>query len=266
MTNSITHIPNENTPPSPEVEYIQIHLKSEGDKLLLILPKPDNRDTTLEYNSIEEGLKHCLTHRQKNWPEQTPVHLLVYDRLLDTRQLQTIAEILQEHNLKLDCIHTSRRQTAVAAATSGYSVQKPNSAPSLSSSQAISLLAEPLYLKMTVRSGVDIRHPGNVIILGDVNPGGAVIADGDILIWGSLRGMAHAGAKGNRECTIMALKMEPTQLRIAERVARAPSNLLDNFEAEVAYIANDKIQLTPAYNFAKTHSFNQEQGGWQSNE
>jgi septum site-determining protein MinC len=60
-------------------------------------------------------------------------------------------------------------------------------------------MAEPLYLQLTVRSGVEIRHPGTIVILGDFKSGRAVIAEGDIFVWGRLRGVAHAGARGNRE-------------------------------------------------------------------
>jgi septum site-determining protein MinC len=64
----------------------------------------------------------------------------------------------------------------------------------------------------------------------------------------------------------MALRMQPTQLRIADLVARAPSNLPDDFEPEVAHITNATIRITQAYNFAKTHTFVKEKGGWKVNE
>ncbi|PLZ37043.1 septation ring formation regulator EzrA, partial [Fischerella thermalis WC542] len=95
-------------------------------------------------------------------------------------------------------------------------------------------------------------HPGSVIILGDVNPGGIVVADGDILVWGRLRGVAHAGARGNRECLIMALQMEPTQLRIADAVARAPEKLPMQFYPEVAYVTHQGIRIGRASDFSKT--------------
>ncbi|WP_013320564.1 septum site-determining protein MinC [Gloeothece verrucosa] len=253
------------TPSPPLTElYSQVHLKTEGEKLLIILPKPGQREPINEWMELEQGLKHCLKRSEPFWSADTPVHLIVEDRLLDTRQLQILAQILQESQLQLKTIQTSRRQTAVAAATSGYSVeQQPITQTYAAHSMQKQILpAEPLYLKMTVRSGVEIRHPGTVIIQGDVNPGGTIIADGDILIWGCLRGVAHAGATGNSECTIMALRMEPTQLRIADVVARAPSISPAQFEPEVAFITPEGIRIDQAYNFPKTHSFNSEMGGW----
>jgi septum site-determining protein MinC len=101
---------------------------------------------------------------------------------------------------------------------------------------------------------VEIRHPGTVVILGEVNPGGIVVAAGDILVWGRLRGFAHAGAFGNSECLIMALQMEPTQLRIADYVARSPETPPAQFYPEVAYVTPEGIRIALAADFAKNTS------------
>ncbi|ACK67319.1 septum site-determining protein MinC [Rippkaea orientalis PCC 8801] len=259
-----THGNVETSAISAEV-YCQVHLKSEGDKLLLILPQTDPKSTVKDWQEIVQDLKYCLTHHQGTWTAGTTVYLLAQNCLLDSRQLHSIGEIIDTFDLKLTCIRTSRRQTAVAAATAGYSVeQEVAKAPLFSEPQPTqTLLAEPLYLKTTLRSGMAIRHPGPVIIQGDINPGGEVIADGDIIIWGCLRGIAHAGAKGNRECCIMALRMQPTQLRIADMVARAPSVAPEVIEPEIAYITSEGIRLKSAFNFNKTHVFQPKQKGWQ---
>jgi septum site-determining protein MinC len=78
-----------------------------------------------------------------------------------------------------------------------------------------------LFLHRTLRSGTRIEFSGHVVILGDVNPGAEIIADGNVIIWGRLRGMVHAGAKGNRQAVICALDLSPTQLRIADEVSAA---------------------------------------------
>lgn len=246
--------------------YSQVHLKSEGEKLLLILPVPPPKEESNYWSQTWQELKYCLNSNDRIWEAGTNVHLLSQDRLLDSRQLQAIAEALNEVDLQLKCVCTSRRQTAVAAATAGYSVEQATLTQPfpVNTSVANLPLVEPLYLKTTVRSGTDIRHPGTVVILGDVNPGGEIIADGDILIWGCLRGVAHAGAKGDRECRIMALRMEPTQLRIADVVARAPAIAPKEFAPEVAYVAPQGIRITQAFNFTKMYSFAQEVKGWVS--
>ena len=244
---------------SPSEVYSQVHLKSEGGKILLILPKiaKKEQDPLKDWTKVFQDLKYCLTYHQGTCISGMSVHLVTQNRLLDGRQLQSIGEVIESVNLKLSSIHTSRRQTAVAAATAGYSVEQKVFKRSLFSEKrpTLSPLAEPLYLKTTVRSGVTICHPGSIIIRGDINPGGEIIADGDILIWGCLRGIAHAGAKGNSECYIMALQMQPTQIRIATSVARAPSGTPEFLSPEVAYITSEGIRLKSALNFNKTHVF-----------
>ena len=79
-----------------------------------------------------------------------------------------------------------------------------------------------LYVRQTLRSGQAVSHKGHLIVIGDVNPGAEVMAEGDITIWGALRGIAHAGIAGNNNAQIRALKFDPIQLRIAHAIARSP--------------------------------------------
>ncbi len=71
------------------------------------------------------------------------------------------------------------------------------------------------------------------------------------MVWGRLRGVAHAGAGGNRESLIMALQMEPTQIRIADALARSPEKSLTSFFPEVAYITNNGIRIARATSFSR---------------
>ncbi|EAM48092.1 septum site-determining protein MinC [Crocosphaera watsonii WH 8501] len=244
--------------------YSQVHLKRAGKKLLLILPDNEPKEANKDWIELLQDLKYCLNHHKGTWTPATPVHLLVENRLLDSRQFHNIGEALEAAELKLTRVFTSRRQTAITAATAGYSVEQETTQRELFTTEIAKPgnLTEPLYVKTTVRSGVVIRHPGSIIIRGDVNPGGEVIADGDIIIWGHLRGVAHAGAKGNPECCIMALRMQPTQLRIGEAVARPPGEIQEVFEAEVAYLTTEGIRLKSALNFNKTHTFTAKDQGW----
>lgn len=88
--------------------------------------------------------------------------------------------------------------------------------------QAVAKAPAVLLMKQTLRSGQRVSHKGHLVIIGDVNPGAELVADGDITVWGALRGMAHAGAGGNSSAEIRALKLEPLQLRIANAIARSP--------------------------------------------
>ena len=241
---------------SPVNCHSQVRLEQEGNKLLIVLPA----QTPTDWSRVWQELKFRLHNGDRFWSAETDVQLVAKEQLLDSRQLQSLAGVLQEANLQLKWVSTSRRQTAVVAATAGYSVQQLP--PALTSINEPAKRSEPLYLQSTVRSGVEIRHPGTVVIWGDLNPGGTVIAAGDIFVWGSLRGLAHAGALGDRQCKIMALYMKPTQLRIADVVARAPESPPEKVEPEVAYLTPNGIGLARAINFAKTHSFSAAVKGW----
>jgi septum site-determining protein MinC len=232
-----------------------IQLKTEAGRFLLILPT-ESQVPAAEFNWSEfcQQLKQRLSAGERWLKPQTMLHLISADRLLDTRQFQELSQALNNFQIQLKSVTTWRRQTAIAAVTSGYSVEQQPQELSLSSAPQTTIppLADALYLEMTVRSGVDIRHPGTVVILGDVNPGGTVVADGDILVWGRLRGIAHAGAAGNPQCVIMALQMEPTQLRIADAIARAPEKSLVQFFPEVAHTTPQGICITRASGFSRS--------------
>ena len=81
---------------------------------------------------------------------------------------------------------------------------------------------EAVFVQRTLRSGHRIRHHGHVIVLGDVNPGAEIIAGGNILVWGRLRGTVHAGATGDKRAVVCALDLSPMQLRIAGHIAVSP--------------------------------------------
>ncbi len=91
-----------------------------------------------------------------------------------------------------------------------------------------------------VRSGVILEHAGHVIVLGDVNPGAEVRAEGNIIVLGRLRGTAHAGI-GQEVGFILALQLQPQQLRIGRQVARAADSDKPASEAEIAYGSGDGI-------------------------
>jgi septum site-determining protein MinC len=77
-------------------------------------------------------------------------------------------------------------------------------------------------VRRTLRSGQHVQFNGNVVVMGDVNPGAEITASGDILVFGAFRGVAHAGANGDEQAVVAALKLQPTQLRIANYISRAP--------------------------------------------
>jgi septum formation inhibitor MinC len=91
-----------------------------------------------------------------------------------------------------------------------------------------------------VRSGVILDHQGHLIVFGDVNPGAEIRATGNIVVLGRLRGTAHAGI-GQDVGFILALRLEPQQLRVGRKVARAADSDTPANEAEIAYCTGEQI-------------------------
>jgi septum site-determining protein MinC len=105
---------------------------------------------------------------------------------------------------------------------------------------------QALLVHRTVRSGQVIRHSGTIVVIGDVNPGAEVIAEGDVIVWGKLRGVVHAGALGDENAIVGALILSPTQLRIGGYIARAPDEKrLNSWPAEIARVRNGQITVEP---------------------
>ena len=102
---------------------------------------------------------------------------------------------------------------------------------------------ETQLIRQTLRSGqVERFLEGNVVVLGDVNPGAEVTAAGDIVVLGALRGIAHAGALGNTLSVIIALNLQPTQLRIGRFITRPPGPAHGRRrQAEIARVHGDAI-------------------------
>jgi septum site-determining protein MinC len=98
-----------------------------------------------------------------------------------------------------------------------------------------------LVARRTLRSGQQLRHPGSITVIGDVNPGAEIVAGGDIVVWGKLRGTVHAGAMGNETAVVCALDLAPTQLRIAQYIARSPEGRRRKPTPEVARVRDGKI-------------------------
>ncbi len=217
----------------------QITLYADPEGMHLHLPP------ALDWSEAWEQVRQRLQTSRPFSTEGTGVILSVANRGLNADQLQSLASILGHHHLILHTIKTEHRTTAVAAASLGYSVDQT---PPLQTPPPITDPG-PMYLHTTVRSGTEIHHGGTVIILGDVNPGGEVMASGDILIWGRLRGIAHAGCQGDAQAVIMALQLSPTQLRIADHVARAPEGAPPHPIPEVAYLKEGAICIVSAPDF-----------------
>lgn len=105
------------------------------------------------------------------------------------------------------------------------------------------------FITGTLRSGQKVDYDGNLVILGDVNPGAQIIARGNIVVMGSLRGIAHAGSNGNNKACVAALYLDPTQLRIADTIARAPDGDYEKPNSpEMARVRGNMLYIEPYLN------------------
>ncbi len=100
---------------------------------------------------------------------------------------------------------------------------------------------EIVSLARVIRSGQVVEAEGDLLLIGDVNPGGTVKAGGNIFIMGALKGIAHAGCYGNSQAVITASVMKPAQLRISDCISRPPDQGdEDGHIMECAYISDDQ--------------------------
>ncbi|MCZ2127352.1 MAG: hypothetical protein LC099_06210 [Anaerolineales bacterium] len=99
-----------------------------------------------------------------------------------------------------------------------------------------------LFVSKTLRSGTRIEYPGAVVLVGDLNPGAEIIAEGSVVVWGRARGVIHAGAKGDRSAFVCALDLSASQLRIADQTSATLKAHKDP-KPEIASINSDgKLQ------------------------
>jgi septum site-determining protein MinC len=110
--------------------------------------------------------------------------------------------------------------------------------------RAVPVGVATLYHRGTLRGGQALHNLGNLVVVGDVNPGAELVASGDIVVFGSLRGVAHAGAQGDRGARVIALELNPTQLRIATAIASGETSAKPR-GPEHASIAGDRIVVVP---------------------
>jgi septum site-determining protein MinC len=169
-------------------------------------------------------------------------------REMGSEELRQVRDLLLENRMQMSAVVTSAHETAEAAAALDIPVTRAveETWPPETETEADEGTEGALFLKRTVRSGQTIQHPGHVTVLGDINPGGQVVAGGDIVIWGKLRGTVHAGATGDDHALVCALMLAPTQLRIGNHIARSPEQEPRNPDVpEVARVQGEGIVVEP---------------------
>jgi len=178
-----------------------------GDKAGLRIILAPEADISEVFSELEAE----LTKNRSFFSEGSSARVFTEGRILNPAELGELAQLLATSGLKL--IELEVKPQAKSKSRSSFPVAVP---PPVGAK----------VIKRTLRSGMKVSHDGDIVVLGDVNPGSEVIASGDIIVFGTLRGVVHAGATGNLAAQVIALRLAPTQLRIADLIARAPDELV----------------------------------------
>lgn len=151
----------------------------------------------------------------------------VGDHVLRASELGQLRDSISGDGMMLWAVISNSTVTEQTARSLGLATRIKKSTP-----EQISHLTQPtettltgeraVFVQRTLRSGYSIQNKGHVMVIGDVNPGAEIIAGGNVIVWGRLRGMVHAGAEGNEQAVVCALDLSPTQLRIAGKIATTP--------------------------------------------
>ena len=158
--------------------------------------------------------------------EKTPIRFK--GRILSEKELQDIKDLVEKY-LDVKIVFDTPTSLGLHSIIRSYKEKIENS--------------DTIFQRGSVRSGKKIEAKGTVVIIGDVNAGAEVIAGDNIIVQGNLRGLAHAGAKGNKDAIITAGNLEAVQVRISNIVKEIDKT--ENLNVNRAYICvkNDKIEI-----------------------
>jgi septum site-determining protein MinC len=199
-----------------------------------------------EWAALEPALLEQI-HTQQTFFQGARIALDVGTQILRVNELVSLRDKLSEQGISLWAILSESPTTEKTAQLLGLATRISKPRPEETRQFSVEDLGDDtaLFVSKTLRSGMRIEFPGHVVVFGDVNPGAEIVAEGNVLVWGRVRGMIHAGSKGDKSAYICSLDLSPTQLRIADEVS-AVLKPLDNPRPEIARLNEDgKLQSIP---------------------
>ena len=172
--------------------------------------------------------------------------LITENEKINSCELAKLKLILEKYNIKFSNIYSNSRETVL----SGKSLKINSTFLNIKDLKNQLTLDHSCPQKHilhngTVRSGDRISSNGDLIIMGDVNPGAIIYANNNVYVWGKLFGIAFAGKNGNKNACIASLCLNPLQLRICEIVAIGPKEKPKHQYPEVAILEDNKIIIKP---------------------
>jgi septum site-determining protein MinC len=205
-----------------------------------ILLKPTTEDWDDVLVALERALKDA-----EDFFRGGRVIMDVEDHRLNQDQLGAVRATLNRFDIELWAILSEREETIRLARSNGILTRLPKDTELQNREEEAPPHQKSIFVQQTVRSGQSLRYPGHITLIGDVNPGAEIIAGGNIIIWGSIRGVAHAGAFGDNQAVICALNLQPSQLRIGGYISRTPDQRRRTIQPEIARVEDDQIVAEP---------------------
>lgn len=179
------------------------------------------------WDEVIAEIKSFLTGENRSFFKGASVIVDTSTRVLTAEQVAVLWKVLEGAGLTIKGLRTEAQEETSSPFPRLGKERGRNKAGTRGQTQGISeteyVNPKPvLIVKRNLRSGQKISFDGNVLIFGDVNPGAEVIASGFIMVFGYLRGIAHAGSTGDEKAWVMSFRLQPTQLRIANSITRPP--------------------------------------------
>jgi septum site-determining protein MinC len=196
-----------------------------------------------EWSEVEAALIEHL-NTQAEFLRGARLAIDVGAQALKAADLGRLRDQIAERGLVLWCVLSDSPKTEQTAQALGLATRISKPLPDRETHPLETSLhsgESAILVRRTLRSGFSLHHPGHVVVIGDVNPGAEIVAGGDVIVWGHLRGMVHAGAQGNQDAVVCALDLEPTQLRIAGQIAIPPKRR-KQAQPEMARLHDGQVQ------------------------
>ncbi len=167
-------------------------------------------------------------------------------QILRVNEMVELRDHLSERNVSLWAVISESPTTEKTAQLLGLATRISKPRPEEGRHIEVQDLGEgtALFLNKTIRSGARIEFAGHVVVLGDVNPGAEIVAEGNVIIWGRLRGAVHAGSKGNQTAVVCALDFAPIRLQVGAD-AMITSYKKETGKPEMAFIRDERVVIEP---------------------
>ena len=198
-----------------------------------------------EWSEIQDVLLHQIDE-QSSFFKGAKLTLEVGNAVLHAVEMSALRDKLSDREVSLWAVLGNSPTTEKTAQMLGLATRLPASRPERSSRPVEKDLPgeRAILVRKTLRSGVKISYPGHVIVFGDVNPGAEIVAGGNVLVWGRLRGVVHAGAEGDESAVVAALVIASPQLRIAG-IAALSEGLSAKQQPKIALILDGQVIVEP---------------------